>query len=450
MYAQQPILGKEDSIRVALLLLDATKAKALSETDKAREALEKVLEIHPCIATAHYELSQLYRKTQNTEQALYHAQQAVECDPKNNWFAEAYLHLARAVGSTEDVLRALRLLQNASPNPLPYIIEEAHALWKYGRHKEAINLLESHLPKYPDDVKLPITLAEYYLEVGKTKKAEKLLRTLQTRFPNLPAVHYGLARLYYQRDELERAATELKSLLRIPTEEYLRPAIDMLRDIYLNKWDDDSAYAALLHSVIIDGQGEDYPYYHMFDQLLRRWRHSEGAFSMRAKEQLREMAEHLSVHSSDNTAALNIAARIFDLSGDWQKAAQLYRLVLDQRPSDHHTWKLYLQLLAAHRQWKELYYAAAQAGELYPFAGEYAYLKALAAYQLGALDQARVHIRSARLYTERSADIEEYAPIALLGATIYAAVGEYDVAKRWLRNLENKLENLTQKKLETS
>ena len=439
LHAQQPRLGKEDSIRVALLLLDATKAKALNETDKARETLEKVLEIHPCIATAHYELAQLYRQQQHTEQALYHAQQAVECDPQNKWFADTYLKLARTLGSTEDVLRALRLLQNASPNPLPYIIEEAHTLWKYGHHKEAIKLLERAIKQYPEEVKLQTTLVDYYLEAHKAKKAEKLLRTLQNRHPNLPAVHYGLARLYYQRDELERAATELKLLLHLGRDEHLRDAIDMLRDIYLNRWKDDSAYAAILHDAIVNGQGEDYPYYHMFDQLLRRWRDAGERFDARARALLREIAEHLAIHVTDNSAALNIAARIFDLSGDCQMAAQLYQLVLDQRPSDHHTWKLYLQLLETHRQWKALYNAAAQASEIYPFAGDYAYKKALAAHQLGALDQARVHIRSARLYTERSADVEEYAPIAILGAAIYTAVGEYDVAKKWLRHLENKL-----------
>jgi len=79
---------------------------------------------------------------------------------------------------------------------------------------EAINILESLLEKYPNQISLQITLAESRMNGGQSQEAIESLELLLKRTPNNYPISLALADMYMKTEALEQAGKLLRSLSR--------------------------------------------------------------------------------------------------------------------------------------------------------------------------------------------------------------------------------------------
>ncbi|MCP5196778.1 MAG: co-chaperone YbbN [Gammaproteobacteria bacterium] len=75
--------------------------------------------------------------------------------------------------------------------------EQVEALWQYGRHKQAVELLREALRQEPDNVELKVALAEKLLQLDEGETARQLLQSLPEEERNRQPASGLLARLQF-------------------------------------------------------------------------------------------------------------------------------------------------------------------------------------------------------------------------------------------------------------
>lgn len=122
-------------------------------------------------------------------------------------FALARLEQQR--GADEQASALYRRLKKADPQNLQAAVVLATLLERTGRVKEAKELFQEVVDKKPDSVVAANNLAFYYAQHDPTEekllKAEKLLRPLQRKHPNVPQIMDTAAWISYRKGELEKA-----------------------------------------------------------------------------------------------------------------------------------------------------------------------------------------------------------------------------------------------------
>lgn len=194
----------------------AQDLKNRGELDKAQALFLQLYEQDPQNATICYELSQLFARDESSQEAVYYAQEAHRLDPENQWF---------------------ELLLTA--------------VYKQARMWEA---LRNHLLNKGDTVDLSLEeqadLAQTYFELGEDKEALEVLDRIEAEQGILPEIIDFKKTIYLQRGELDKAAKELKKLIKIDPQNFEYRG--SLGQLYLANGESDKALAVFQQMLEID------------------------------------------------------------------------------------------------------------------------------------------------------------------------------------------------------
>ena len=92
------------------VFIDATKANLLGDTDKATTLFKRCLEMDPGNDAAMYELAQIYFAREDYPTAARLVENAIEIDPKNQYYRLLSLDIYGKSGRKEDLLKTCQQL----------------------------------------------------------------------------------------------------------------------------------------------------------------------------------------------------------------------------------------------------------------------------------------------------------------------------------------------------
>ena len=214
-FYSEGLLGYKDQFKFKYLFLEAQRQKALEEYQKASETMEECLNIDPLNADAHFEMANLYLKTNRLNQALFHAIQAKTLDPNNEWFVRLLANLYQAQGDFEGEVKCYKELLLMDPRDVESLFQLAQVHAQNKSYKKAVgtyNEIEKQLGVNED---LSIRKERLFILLGKLDLAVLELKKLIAVFPEEMRFMGMLAELYKANGLDEKAINLFREIIEI-------------------------------------------------------------------------------------------------------------------------------------------------------------------------------------------------------------------------------------------
>ena len=155
---------------------------------EAEKAYKDAIKRGPHFTPAYVNLADLYRqqgKDDKGEQLLKSALAKVRVDaPIQHGLGLLYARQKRY----PEALSALKTAADHAPELPRYIYVYAVALYSTGKHKQALQVLESAHQSHPTDMDILYSLVTFYRENGQMEKSTRHLKRLAELYPNHPVV----------------------------------------------------------------------------------------------------------------------------------------------------------------------------------------------------------------------------------------------------------------------
>lgn len=224
-------------VEASVLFIESIQARIKGNKEKARAMLEKVIELQPEAAGAHYDLARLHLPD-HVDEALSHIQEAIDLQPQNKYYreqkaqilaysndyegaAEIYRKLARQEKHNEDYwqkaallyqraenyIRALECLNElliVSPGNEEVMIQKQQLFLKLNEVDEAAKVARELIRLYPEDGRYYVLLAEIYMSNDRIGEAEKAYRDAEEKLGDDPMVILSLAQFYRSQGEEQK------------------------------------------------------------------------------------------------------------------------------------------------------------------------------------------------------------------------------------------------------
>lgn len=191
-----------ETMAFTAIFLDANKQRLAGNHQAAIELYEKCLKIDKKSAAAHYDLSGVYFRTQNLNEATRHSRIANELEPENKWYTIRYLNVLKSVNDFEPYQEVLKKAIKQFPNEDTFITDLIDNYILTEKFSEAIKELDRLENKLGTKEYTSVQKAQLYLELGDFPKAEReLYKLLESAY--VPANLLHLASFYrdINRDE---------------------------------------------------------------------------------------------------------------------------------------------------------------------------------------------------------------------------------------------------------
>lgn len=233
------ILNKIKAPKEAFNVKQATSCCYFQMGNKAKHAkLIVELSKNPkATASTFYNLGVIKLKSKNTKAAELLFRKAIKKDPN---YPEAFDHLAQIYFDKKDYAKAISFSSQAyhlNPDDETIIVHYGLLLLESNQIKEAMEILEPSLSKYPGNPEILGYLGRAYAQLGNPVVAERYLRKALDFDPKDPIVLHNLANhLMFMRKFKESKKYFLKSLkCKHPYPEQIRNNLDIL-NIFTKKF----------------------------------------------------------------------------------------------------------------------------------------------------------------------------------------------------------------------
>ena len=208
-------ISEELRLKFEFAFLEAQKALAMNETEKAVSLFTSCLAIDPTSAVCMYELSNIYYRVQNFNSALELARGAVKLQPANVWYQIRLASIFKAKGMVDNACSVYDDLIKMHPHKKQYYYIEAElftAVEKFSKALAVYKRLEKVIGVNED---VCIKMHSLYMALGKKKNAYSLVRKLIKHFP-FNIQNYGiLADMYLSDHQNEKAFVQYQKILEI-------------------------------------------------------------------------------------------------------------------------------------------------------------------------------------------------------------------------------------------
>ena len=202
---------KPDHLRAQLYY---GRALALTgQTERAEKQYQTVLRIDPKVASAHYDLGQLYLQQKRYPEALGSFQKAAESDPA---LAQAQLGMALAMEGLKDEVNAVAHFEQyltAHPDDLETRFHLARLYLEQGKNAQAYEGLQAVYRLKPETPGLAAALGDVCALLKKFLESENFYRQALLAAPTDPELHRALGQTLLAEEKLAEAEAEFRTAL---------------------------------------------------------------------------------------------------------------------------------------------------------------------------------------------------------------------------------------------
>lgn len=243
-------MDEKSQIILEATYIEACREKIGGHPEAAEKLFRDCLKYDPLNAAAKYELAKILPITGRLDEAAKMAKEAVDANPKNQWYhlgyidvlhlkkdfaasADAYERLVKIFPERSDLMEAMAydyaLSQNYNKAFKIYdelekrygkdeviTINRIKLLKQLKRFNEAEAELKKMIELNPSEPRYYLYLAEHYEDIGNFAQAKTVYDKLLVLDPNNPRVHLVMAEYYKEQGKAEESHNELKIALANP------------------------------------------------------------------------------------------------------------------------------------------------------------------------------------------------------------------------------------------
>lgn len=397
--AQEQI--SEADLTIDQLFLDANLQKLIGNTDKAIEAFKNILETYPKSAAAAYELSRLYQKESQFEEALKMAKMAVEEDDSNKWYK---IFLAELYSNADEQMEAVKLykpLIEAEPRNQDYYYKQAFFYVKANDIKSALKVYDQLENKVGLNEEVVRRKHALYLGMGDFKKAAKQLTRLTDAFPTNVDYLSQLASFYEQIDDQKAALEVYQKILKLDPDHPKANLAVAGADTGAN---DEVAYINSLKPIFEDPSisidlkvGKVLP---ILQKLIDKP-------DQQVSSSLLELTDVLERVHADDAKAFAIAGDLLMQSNQYAQAIEKYKKAIDVDDTIYAVWEQLLFALESTGNAKALARYAENAMDVFPNQAKVYYQAGLGFLGLADTEEAIYYLEQALLMSRKNQAMQE-------------------------------------------
>lgn len=210
----------EEEIKVDDLFLQGITQKELGNHSEAKEILKTVLELtggkYP---PADYYLAEVYFQNKEFDNAISHAEKAVEQEPENLWFQIGKAQLYQKLSQYDKAARTYEKIVKANPEKEPCYFEWANSLLAQKDYDGALNVMDKYEKRFGISEPVSMQKRNLYLGLGKTEDAIKEVEKLQAAFPFSTRYNAILAETFMTQKNYTKAKQYYDQILRYHPED---------------------------------------------------------------------------------------------------------------------------------------------------------------------------------------------------------------------------------------
>jgi tetratricopeptide (TPR) repeat protein len=219
------------------------KFKMIRNFEDAESEFKNAEIIDPSNADVHYQLATVLLSVKRNSEALFEAERAFKCNPKNEWYAKLLIELYKNEREYASAAKVCRTAWKASSD-VHFLYEESGMYVLLGKSSKAIsalNEIEKHkgvseqvsrqkemiflntgnisgaikeIEKlslaFPDNIQFKGLLADLYMGKGRDAEGLSIYDAIQRQDPKNGLAAFSLADYYKQKKDMGRFFTQLK------------------------------------------------------------------------------------------------------------------------------------------------------------------------------------------------------------------------------------------------
>lgn len=367
------IKSKDLKTQSEFYFIEGMRYFVLEDYDKAKTNFEKVLDIDPNLAAAHYKIADLYLIQGQADKAMPFAKKALELDSKNKAY---YLILARIYEFQQDYQRAALTLKELIEN-----VEGGE------EHYFDLALIQTYLEDYEGALETYDKVLEYFgpssdvmqqkqrllLRLNRLDEAVKVGQNMISSFPEEKELVYDQIRLLIANDREKEARTILNEKLE---ESPNSPeALILLSDLYRSEGKIDSANVQLNKAFQSPGINLESKMAIVTNLMRYSFGEDEQKSLLRLTEIINEM------HPEESRAKTFQADVLLNFQKK-EEALDTYKKVIQMDQSSLMVWTNIVLLHFEFGDYDSVTYYSKQALEYFPNQGRLWFMNGLGYYSL--------------------------------------------------------------------
>lgn len=393
---------------------EAMERKALADDVGAYKAFSKCAELSPANAVAWYEMARLDHLRERQDLALAHIRKAVQLDPANYWYHQAYAGFLLEYGMYAEARKELEWLIRDHPDELQAYYDLAASYLYSEDGKGAIKAYERLEERIGIDPEVSFQKQRIFLLMGETEKALAEVDRLIAAFPepeiygHKAAVLMDLGRM----DEAERALQEVLALDATNGNAWL-----MLSRIYARDGREDASWDALTKAFLSADVSID----EKIGVLLRFFSASER--DPASLERAYTLLEKLDIAHPDDAKTHSMYGDYLLREGRYREARDRFAQAVGIDPNHQLIWAQLTELDMQLYEWDLLVEDATNARNVFPAQPVFYLMMAIGQIQVGQHDEAIKNLNVGKSYV-----LDEPMLMANFWSTLgeaYYKIGEY-------------------------
>ena len=375
--------------------LEALRLKEKGELDAAFDMYSHCLEIDSQSAAVQYEMAQFYMFLGQTQKGENLLRKAVSLEPDNYWYKQTLASHYRKRGENEQAVEVIEDIVERFPSRLEPLMELVDLYARLEDYKKVIHTLD-RLEKL-DGKSEQISMEKFrmYLQVGDMERAFTEIESLVAEYPYEMRYLNILGDAYLENGRSEEAYPIFRKVLN--EEPGYAPAMLSLASYY-EKTGQDSLYRAQLDSVLLNRNVENEMKVNIMRQLIVRSERGD-----KDSTKIVGLFDAILEQEQPNADVAMLAAQYLLSKKMDDKATSVLHKIVEIDPENKPAHLQLLSFAISKNDLDEVVRICTPAIEYMPEALEFYYYKGLAHYQKDQNDEAlKVFEKGVRQVNEES------------------------------------------------
>ncbi len=410
----------EEEVSIEKQFIEAKKYKLLGDLDAAKDLFEQLLKKYRNHDVAAYELAEILQREKNYVDALHYINLALGIDPSNKWYlylkAKIYINdskfdLAAEVYETLTRLDAENL----------YDLEKKAWLYAKGNQPDkAIMILGQLETRIGVTEKTAYAKHDLYKQTGKKKQATEVLEDLVRRYPTITEYHHVLAS-YLKQIGKESSSEDIYRQILVIDPQDARANVALASTF--RKEGNAGGYLSSIKP-IIESPGADIDI--KMAELLPYVRQLQKDRDPAVMAAMMDLVLVLEKAHPDDPKPYALHADLLSISGQNEEAIKYFEKTLELDESNYLVWEQLLMLQMELNRTQDLVNSSAEAMEIFPNQSLIYYFNGLGYMNLQNYEEALNGLEQALLMVGKRNDLKLNI-LALLGKT-YHELQDYDAS----------------------
>ena len=192
---------------------EGIRLKLQGNYSEAIDRFKLCLENQPSDDATHFALAQTYLLLGDLQQAEVHTISAVQADRDNLFYQVELAYMLREKGVFNEAAELFEVIAESRTRNTEYFLAAIDCYKRSGSYSKAIKVIENLERVKGNHLEAAIRKHRVYLEMGRTKEAEKVLMVFYNKHPKNTMVLASLVDFYFQNKEEDKAVKILKELV---------------------------------------------------------------------------------------------------------------------------------------------------------------------------------------------------------------------------------------------